>query len=444
MNIDISKYIEFLKSYMSLLVPGVIALFGVGFFVPTHFMSSKLQSTIKKESISQGTTVRSLESSTVSSVQWYVERVYQENHGNDANMIERLARQTTMRLLLSYDVFPEPKEESVMIVPSFGIQFCSGIREMLSGVHGGRCPSQEEINNATKNLSTPYRRGIGARGVMGSVSKVRGTIEEGLCMEKAQVCRVYANPAYLSGYNFWQNYDYSEADSGKEAIRVCWYSQLAYWVIDDVLQTIGELNKDSQTVLMSPVKRLASVSFSRMGINWKISNPVPVRRSSTKKSYADKASYVLSAKDMLVRSFTKRVSNDLHDVVHFKTTVVLSADSVLAFMKELCSSKSHTFRGWDGSGPVEDFEHNQITILECKTSPVDRLASEHKWYRYGEDAVVELELTCEYLLDKVAYDSVKPSAVKTEVSQKIEAATKKSSGKTRRASRAVRPKRKPR
>jgi len=36
----------------------------------------------------------------------------------------------------------------------------------------------------------------------------------------------------------------------------------------------------------------------------------------------------------------------------------------------------------------------------------------HDLYRYGEDAVVELELVCEYIFNKKGYDEIKPELVK--------------------------------
>jgi hypothetical protein len=211
-------------------------------------------------------------------------------------------------------------------------------------------------------------------------------------------------------------------------------------VTEDIFSTIDVLNKDSETVFTSPIKRLANVSFSRLGVNWKGSMTRSVARKN--QGTVDKASYVFSPADMLVRACTKRSSDDLYDILHFRTVIVLSAEAVMEFMKELCSSKSHKFLGWDGTGPVERFEHNQITILEFNISPVDRLSGEHKMYRYGDDAVVELELTCEYLLDRVAYDSVKPKAVKAEILGKKEAAEKNKFQSSRGTSKPKKPREK--
>jgi hypothetical protein len=80
-------------------------------------------------------------------------------------------------------------------------------------------------------------------------------------------------------------------------------------------------------------------------------------------------------------------------------------------MKQLCSGKPHVWRGYDGTAEPEQFEHNQITVLECKVNPVDTEGAEHELYRYGDDAIVELDMACEYIFYKEAYDQWKPETV---------------------------------
>jgi hypothetical protein len=36
----------------------------------------------------------------------------------------------------------------------------------------------------------------------------------------------------------------------------------------------------------------------------------------------------------------------------------------------------------------------------------------HQLYRYGQDAVVELNLICEYLFEKAGYEAIIPGAIK--------------------------------
>jgi hypothetical protein len=86
-------------------------------------------------------------------------------------------------------------------------------------------------------------------------------------------------------------------------------------------------------------------------------------------------------------------------------------------MKELCSKKEHKFRGFNNELPQpETFIHNQITILKSSFYAVEGSDPFHVLYCYGKDAVVELELACEYIFVKQAYEEIKPEEVKPKVS----------------------------
>ena len=83
-----------------------------------------------------------------------------------------------------------------------------------------------------------------------------------LCKDKAKSAHIYANPADMGGYEFWEKYKYPGAD---EAIQDCWYYQLGYWIIEDIFQTIEAMNSASNSILTSPVKRLLRTSFTLIG-----------------------------------------------------------------------------------------------------------------------------------------------------------------------------------
>jgi len=160
---------------------------------------------------------------------------------------------------------------------------------------------------------------------------------------------------------------------------------------------------DSTSVFTSPVKRLLGVSFTT----------TDSRYSGFIGEKADVLpSYVVSIEDGLTASCTGRLCNDDIDVVHFNINVVVSTKAVLPFMQQLCSAKEHKFSGWNGNAAEQTFRHNQITILESKIRPVDREGKTHSLYRYGEDAVVELDLICEYIFNRNGYNEIKPESVK--------------------------------
>jgi hypothetical protein len=225
----------------------------------------------------------------------------------------------------------------------------------------------------------------------------------------------------VAGYAFWGEYKYDVQP--EDAIQDCWYYQLGYWVIEDVFTTISSMNSGSSDVLTAPVKRVLSIGFGGGSIGGTRSaspySPYGGRATMSSGTMVggDRPSYVTALQPGLaVDSCTGRVSDGNNiDVIHFKAVVVVSVKSILPFMKELCSAKQHRFNGFFNElGQAKPYSHNQITVLESKFTAVDRSDPFHSLFRYGQDAVVELELVCEYVFDAKAYNAIKPQVVKGE------------------------------
>lgn len=403
---DISKFkdliqrLRFLGSYSSLILPVVIILIAVLLFIPTQLMSSKLKERMENESVSIGRRIQSLSENTVSRNQWEVEREYQELYQRDANQTTILARQSSQRPLLSYKIFPEPKETSALIFKEFGRRFRDAVDGLITRINALDCPTAAELQKGLQGYVLPSsHQGLERRTDAANLGldEVNAEIIDVLCREKAKRASVYANPVNLSGYEFWEKYEYTGMDT---AVEDCWYWQLAYWVIEDVTDTIGVLNSGSNSVFTSPVKRLLSVNFAEGDVG----------RGGEKMVVAP--SYVLSVEKALTRPHTGRFCNDDIDVVHFNVAVVVSTKEVLPFMQQLCSAKQHKFRGFSGEEREQVFKHNQITILESNIRSIDRADATHNLYRYGEEAVAELDLVCEYIFDKNGLNGIKPESVK--------------------------------
>jgi hypothetical protein len=399
---DLIQKLSFLGNYSSLILPIIIVLVAVLLFIPTQLMSSKLKKLIENESISIGKRVRSLSGNTASRNQWEVEQKYQQAYERDANETALLAKQSSQRPLLSYRIFPEPKDTSTLIFKKFGQQCRSGINKLIARANALDCPTNAELQRGLQGSSSPSsRRGLDWSIEMGRsdlrLSEVDATIMDVLCQEKAEHARVYANPADLSGYEFWEEYEYTGIDT---AVEDCWYWQLAYWIIEDIFDTIDALNSGSNTVFTSPVKRLLGVNFTTSD------------KATARKITAVRPSYVLSIEDALTEPHTERFCNDDIDVVQFNVIVVVDTKAVLPFMQQLCSAKQHKFRGFSGEEQEQVFKHNQITILESNINSIDRNDTANNLYRYGDDAVVELDLICEYIFNKNGYDEIKPDLVK--------------------------------
>jgi len=435
---DIIRKLSVFKNNLSLLVPVIIVLVSILLFIPTQLMSSKLRKNVDQESITKGVNrVRILDGKTVSRMQYEIEAERQKAHANDANEIAELARQSTQRELLSYDIFPEPdpKGFSGLIFLKFGQQFRSGIEELTARINGRDCPTEDELNRGLEDSSARslMRRGQSStsaysaysrstlRGTLGrttTLSEIDRMIVDQMCQDRARSISVYVNPIDFGGYEYWRDYKY---DDKEKAVGDCWYHQLSYWVIEDIFDTIAAMNSEYDSVLTAPVKRFLNLSFT-MGLKRPGSSGSAgvirgfrTKMAGQKKDESDKPSYVLTVNDGLTESCTGRYSEkdgDI-DVTHFNFAVVVSAKDVLPFMQALCSAKQHKFNGYpDGLNPPQTYKHNQITILESKIGSVNPNEPAHRYYRYGKDSVVELELICEYIFNKKGYEDIKPESVK--------------------------------
>jgi len=393
----------FLSSYSSLVIPLVILVAGFVVFGVALLMGSSFKKTVEKESIPLARDVKNFSTSAVPLVQVETEKSYEQAWQRDANQVALLVKETTQRELLSYEMFPEPKDKSMLIFDAFGQAYRARIDALIEKVNGRDCPTEAEIERA---LPHTRRMRLGRGGVRRAFSRLHGveaTITDELCREKAASASVYVNASDIPGYDLWKDYKYQTRD---DAIKDCWYWQVGCWIIEDVFDTIEAMNEGSQSVYTSGVKRLDSVSFTGT------KNTYGRRRARQTSSSGEGPYYVYAADDGLSESFTARVTNDEIDVVHFEVRAVVSTRSVMEFMKQLCSGKEHIFRGYDGKEPAQHFVHNQITILESNIRPIDRDSDEHYLYRYGDDAVVEVDVICEYIFNRAGYDILKPEQVK--------------------------------
>ena len=402
---DLIQKLDFLRNYSSLLLPAIIGLVAMLIFVPLQFMSISLKNRVEKESISKlGKQIKSLSKDAVARDQWQEEQVYQQAHERDANQIALLATQSSQRQLLSYKIFPKPKDISTLIFDEFGEFYGQSLDDLIARINARDCPTEVELQRSIQGSSVS-RSTRGRQKSTMKLSEVDATILDVLCRAKAESASVYANPFDLSGYMFWADYKYAGVE---QAVEDCWYSQLAYWITEDVVDTIGVLNKGSNSVFTSPVKRLLGVNFASASAGGGSRS-----RAAATADTAGKASYILAdKKGELTKSYTGRVSDESVDVVHFEISIVVDTKNILSFMQQLCSAKQHSFKGFFGNEPEQVFKRNQITILASQIKLVDRKDDNHNLYRYGEDSVVQLDLTCEYIFNKKGYDEIKPESIK--------------------------------
>ncbi len=442
---DILQKLSVFKNNIPLLMSVIIVFVAGILIVLTQLMSAKLDEEILTKSVKPGERVIRESKSNTSTKTLEQEQKYQEEHAKDANEIALLAKQTTMRELLSYDIFLDPNISSTVVFREFGQNYRRAIDDLLIRVGAGDYPTEAEIEKGLEEsaVNSRLRRGRGMMGGRGGAmgrsslsgspmmgmsayggragASQRGSIPRSMmkgeleimvigeiCRERAKSLSVYANPVDLSGYDYWD--DYKLAVEPNEAVKDCWYFQLAYWVIEDVFDTISAVNSDFDSILTAPVKQLRQMSFN-MGLKRPGAGGRRRRRprrggggGAQKKENVDKPLYIYSNADGLAESCTGRftsVDSD-NDVVQLNLAVVINIKSIMPFLQELCSAKEHKFRGFSGDEQEQTFKHNQITVLETKFRSIEE--DLYSLYDFGDDPVVELDLICEYIFNKVGYE----------------------------------------
>ncbi len=325
---DILQKLSVFKNNIPLLMSVIIILIAVILFVPAQLISAKLKSEIQKNSVNTGKKVDTELKNALSSNTWIEEQAHQKEHAKDANDIALKARQTTMREILSYDVFRDPNSiSSTVVFREFGQHYRKAIDDLLIRVKAGDCPTEAEIKQGIEDsaVNSRLRRGRGMMGgmmgrssmdgmmgrssmdgMMGRSSSMRGRaammgrspygggayggapyggapgrssrgflsrsvmMGELEAMVIDEICRERAKSlsvyAYPSDLSGYDFWaDYKLAVEPNQAIEDCWYFQLAFWVIEDIFDAISSVNADYDSVLTAPVKQLKQMSFN-MGL----------------------------------------------------------------------------------------------------------------------------------------------------------------------------------
>ena len=337
---------SFIKRYIALAVPVAIILAAVLVYVPTTLIGGSIKKEIDRSSLAQGKKIESLLRGTKPEQQWQMEKDYQDRHHDDAGNIRLYARQSTLRELIRYGIFPEPKDKSQQLFNEFGLDYQDAIVAFLESMNALDAPSKIDIERelGTKLTSTKSRsQNKAGRKKQTAAEKKRDVV----CCKRAELISVYANPGLFKWYDFWDYWPEMEFPGSKKAVEHCWHSQVAYWIYEDVVDTINALNAGSQSVSTSSVKRLLGVSFQRELIDEAKAKKKGNVQATTFFTKTDKPEYVLDEEKSImdIKPWTGRKSDKSNiDVVHFSIAVVVGAKQVLPFMQELCSEKEHTYR----------------------------------------------------------------------------------------------------
>jgi hypothetical protein len=179
------------------------------------------------------------------------------------------------------------------------------------------------------------------------------------------------------------------ADGNSPSRESIWWSQVGFWVTRDVAMAIKDVNASSANVTDSPIKNLIALTiqedFFPPGVAAQASAPAPVARGADASdtgiappTTGGVPDPTLAIPDGSAQSPTKRISNNLFDVVQFKMTLDIEADKIPLFLKTLATNRF-------------------ITVTRMEMNPVDSQLKQIQGYVYGPRPVVTLDLDGEAL-----------------------------------------------
>ena len=463
---------EFIKKNLFLILCVAIVLAGGGLFVPGYLIGAGNREAFDAIG-KQAAAVDNARRGAVHDDELAREEQNLELATADSDAVVQAARETTRRPLIYDAVFPKLQSEVYANRKYHYGMFADNYIELVEGYLGqmraGDRPSQADENRVRQEYQETAGRavrsdsrtatrwgepGLGGGGIgpggAGSArrSSVSGSSQEEKLIEdlrrqRAGEISVYASADAFCRYDYWLD-GWQEVDVEDEDTMVIngWFTQIAAWVQEDVAAAIAEVNGDSQSVAASAVKRLVEISFggaektSGKGTRSSGAGQLDAGVASRRLDALNLPQYVVKIKASredevegnIAAAWTGHVGNELIDVVHFETAVIIDTTRISDFTHVL-RSKKYTKIEVNGQ-ELRQNERNQIVILQMVLDPVDVEAEDEAGYYYGAASLGVLRLTCQYSFFKAGYEGHVPDAVKKLLEPEEESASKRSTGRT--------------
>ena len=438
----------FIRKHLFLLISGAVVLLGVGLLVMGNLMAAANVDRIAQVR-NQCDQVSRLSGQVVTEGELKQLEHAKKQAGTLRTQVEQMAVMSSRRRLLYDRIFPRLEDPRAprLYYERFARSYVEAIKDLLEKhLRAGTPPTEEEIERGIVNItgsSTPAAGTPGGYGLLESIPSVPGAgaasrtdsaAREEVDRERAKEIAVYATPEAFCVYNHWL----PGSPVGEPAVlaQESWFTQVAYWIQEDVVLSIAQINEGSSSVFSSPIKRLIGITFGgqpptsqpadagvatadrpvtaahaglrpaiaagRLVPQSEIFLPTYVRASQVQSSQpfatADSKRQLMGS---MVDAYTVRASNELIDVVHFRVAVVLDTDHLYDFINALQGRK-----GAAGE------QRNQITVLAIDLQPVNIAAENASGYYYGDGHFTVARLTCEYFFFSQGYANYMPKEVK--------------------------------
>ena len=266
-------------------------------------------------------------------------------------------------------------------------------QELLAGIP----PTPEEFNNRADILWKSMQKDIIVLpdGSTPNIDQVMARYQDKInkLPDEMKAEMATKNKMYIDPMNVMRVSASLPADGNSPSRESIWWSQVAFWITKDVAMAIKDVNASSKTVTDSPIKNLLALQipedFFPPGVAAMASAPVggiaggrgadaPSDTAATPPVTGGLPDPTLPLPDGSAQTPTKRISNNLFDVVQFKMTLDIEADKIPLFLKTLATNRF-------------------ITVTRMEMNPVDSQLKQILGYVYGPRPVVTLDLDCEAL-----------------------------------------------
>lgn len=481
---------DFIKKHLFWILCIAVSLLGIGIFISGMVVSADNQESLEQSISKTLKKVDRFRSQVIPEDEILQLQSQASGHKANQEQVEKWVAQTTRRAVLFRAVFPQLTNigDNEIRFREFARRYCTFVESLLVRLDAGSCPSLMEETQTIDKFFEEHVQDSGAMEV--DEREQENRIRNELYRKRAGECVVYADTGVFCAYDHWRSKPSLDPPMYEDA----WYTQLAAWIQEDVVDAIATINGSSQSVLTSPVKRLLEVSFaggapegnptetyshSRNDRGNCVSRrdgssverlPVYVTSSEQKQSRnfmssrTSEAGSSSSFAGTMVDPFTGNVSNDVIDVVHFEVGLIIDSTRIQDFIRVLESQKqSKSVRMHDkevldlarvqkilaalqnssdgmilldgrqiptNQIEVKDIHRNQITVLQMDIEPVDLSEEQNSGYYYGSGSFKVLRLTCEYFFFESGYKDLMPTPVR-EILNPSESGSTTSSGSGR-------------
>lgn len=216
-------------------------------------------------------------------------------------------------------------------------------------------------------------------------------------VNKARRIRTYAN---LSETNSSFHIAPLYAGTSSPEPEQMWYAQVAWWIEQDVIRAIADLNAAAAAALAEgreanvatmPVKHVLLIRVNGYAVGGEVGNlAFPELRGGGGGTAA--AGPVVNTTPLFVESFTNRTSDEEFDVVRFSVVVIVDQRDLLDLIDRIA-------------------KQNFYQLLATNITAVDRAAAEEQGYYYGPEPIVRARLEFEGYMARKVFQPMMPRAV---------------------------------